>query len=163
MPSRKQLQNFTWSSSSRYRAWRRRFTASKRANADGLHYRIPAQADARITQGSVELLRQRLTVPQFGTIARLPGDADIGGTSAKFGITLHPSGALASYESTVSPPSAETLRGLGDAAKTTADAIKSRRDARDNQAIEELEALKKKLELERDIRKIRLELEASAE
>jgi hypothetical protein len=134
----------------------------------GLYYRIPGQAvvdilrteqDAQKRPVTHRLGSARLDVAQFGRVATLPGEDDAGAASLNYTVKLNPTtGGIMSYGATAEAPGTSGVDAAGTAGTTVLEAVKAKVD-RDAQAeISALEQEKKRLELLRDIQKLRGEI-----
>jgi hypothetical protein len=134
----------------------------------GLYYRIPGQAaidilrighDAQNRPVTDRLGSARIDVAQFGRVATLPGEDDAGAASLNYTVKLNPTtGAIVSYGASAEAPGTSGVDAAGMAGTTVLEAVKAKMD-RDAQAeISALEQEKKRLELLREIQKLRGEI-----
>jgi hypothetical protein len=135
----------------------------------GIYYRIPAR-------GFVELLRidpytqksaaaERVAsgwvdVAQFGRVMSLPGDDDVGAASINYTVRLSPTtGALLSYGAGARGADSSSLIEQAESAGTTVlDAVQSKLERDAEAEVKALEQEKKRLELLRDVQKLRREV-----
>jgi hypothetical protein len=141
-------------------------TAVPGASPTGIRYRIPARVTLTVSRTGAQareeaLATERLAIAQFGVVAALPGDAQVKSAAFNYMAKLDPTtGALVSYSGGHSAFDPALAEGVGGAAKTVLDAEKQRQDRRNAQDMKALEEEKKRLELERDIKKLRTEVES---
>jgi hypothetical protein len=139
----------------------------------GVVYRIPVRATLIVSEskrdksgGTVvrRLALERVAIAQYGAVAALPGDTDVEAVSFNNTAKLDPStGALVNYVGGNTALDAANIESVGTAVKTVLEAEKQRRDRARGGAVKDLEDEKKRLELERDVRKLRAEAEKASE
>jgi hypothetical protein len=140
----------------------------KNRKYSGLRFRLPVRsaavvatekaADAAGEPSVTERQRVILNIPQFGDVVSLPGHKDLQGASLSISAKLGSAGGLVSFgQSSSAPDAAAWAEAIGTSGTTVLDAVKAKRDGKDQAEVEALELEKKRLELIRDIQKLKTE------